>query len=597
MHIVEANTMKIKDTIKQKNFFIQISVITGLGIILATTLVALYVLRISEKVYLDAYKVSNEKIMNQVFNEYYLLHNDIVTTLTTAQNSRSLQEYFTKDEMTSIEESQIIYKMKKQLMEDNLLYGDIPSNIVLVGLNQRTFFPGNGIGLKSADDILNSSMVKKAMETPEMITFYHMKDGFSENLKNKHVVVAIKVLRDYQSKEPYGVAMVMVQQTDFASFYNQVIDASINSVFVVDQYHTILSSNDRNTLHQSDLPLMKSIFESRDETQYMQRIQLDGYSVYVRSMPFMDMYLVSAIHEAALIKQINIAIPVAIVAILLSAFVISIIVMILRKYFKPLYTIMDHVPAITRGEFEHHIELQGSGEILELSEAFNIMLDGLNTYVDNIVKLEAEKKKTEIHALQMQINPHFMYNTLTSIKFLVWQKQFDQAIEAIDSFIHLLRNTLGNSDEYIQVKDEIANIQNYVKIQNIRYNHKITVDYYVDESCENLWMVKMLIQPFVENAFFHAFHEQDNGTLKIYVKNINEVLYIEIIDSGKGMAYEQIEQMLQGTKKNHAFSGIGIKNVNDRIKLLYSDTYGISISSIINKGTIITIRLPIVKET
>lgn len=213
------------------------------------------------------------------------------------------------------------------------------------------------------------------------------------------------------------------------------------------------------------------------------------------------------------------------------------------------------------------------------------------------MKIQKEKRKAEISALQMQINPHFIYNTLSSIKWLVWQENKSKASEVIDAFISLLRNTISNKNEMITVSDEIENLKNYVLINHVRYGDKINVNFFVMPECEGYIIPKLILQPFIENAFFHAFTDRDSGSIHVFVNKNNENLICEIIDNGIGMTSEDLKNIYTGNhKKNNNFTSIGINNVNDRIKLIYGDNHGVNITSEPERGTIVKLSLPAITD-
>lgn len=159
--------------------------------------------------------------------------------------------------------------------------------------------------------------------------------------------------------------------------------------------------------------------------------------------------------------------------------------------------------------------------------------------------MQKEKRKAEIHALQMQINPHFIYNTLASIKWLMWQGSTEKSIQTIDAFISLLRNTISNKNEMITIQKEIENLNNYVLINHIRYGDNINVNFFVMPNCENYVIPKLILQPFIENAFFHGFNERNNGSIHVFVNEQNQNLICEIIDNGVGMTDEEVKKILR----------------------------------------------------
>jgi two-component system sensor histidine kinase YesM len=211
--------------------------------------------------------------------------------------------------------------------------------------------------------------------------------------------------------------------------------------------------------------------------------------------------------------------------------------------------------------------------------------------------MQKEKRKAEIHALQMQINPHFIYNTLSSIKWLIWQGKIEKSTETIDAFISLLRNTISNKHEMITILEEVNNLKNYVLINHIRYGDNINVNFFVMPNCEDYIIPKLILQPFIENAFFHGFADKSNGSIHVFINEQNNNLVCEIIDNGVGIKNEDMRKILRDSNHNHDhFTSIGINNVNDRIKLLYGDEYGVTITSEENKGTNVRVVIPAQKE-
>ncbi len=196
----------------------------------------------------------------------------------------------------------------------------------------------------------------------------------------------------------------------------------------------------------------------------------------------------------------------------------------------------------------------------------------------------------------MQINPHFIYNTLASIKWLVLQGDKIKASDTINSFISLLQNTISNTSETISVQQEVDNLKNYVFINETRYGDNIKVNFNVFPQCNNYKIPKLILQPFIENAFFHAFTGDEEGRIHVFISEKCDKLFCEIIDNGSGMDENQISNLYSTTSKHQHFSGIGIKNVDDRIKLLYGNEYGVEIISKVDVGTTVSVYLPLIKD-
>ncbi len=598
MHIaeeVQSEMKQLKSEVRDHSFFIQIGVTMMAAIIVIACLVSVFVIRASEDVYMSAYTDSNTKSITLISESYYSLNEDVVDILTVAQNSNMLKDYLTNKEITNKEMMSILFNLRSQLSSNNMLAHSIPSNLLLVGLNGRQIFPNSVGDVQSAQEILGSDMIQDARNHPDEIRYYYAKQGFLQSSTGEHAIIAVKVLRDYTTKKEYGFAIVNMSGDDFAYFYNELIDSKINEIYIFDGTGQIISTNQRESIGKTDEAFYNSILESDNDANY--KHQGNDYHLIKHHIPILDFTIVSLVDESALISQMNVYPTVIAFVLLVSILLIVTVLLLLRRYFQPLNAIIKQIPSVTKGNFDNRIEVKGSGEMEELANAYNYMLDGLNEYVDNVVKLESQKNMSEFHALQMQINPHFVYNTLTSIKFLVWQNDETKAIKAIDAFISLLRNTLGSKLDSCRLTDEIENIKNYAMIQNIRYNDRVQVNYHIPKECEDLIVLKMILQPFIENAFIHAFAENDKGTINVFARIVKDFLVIEIMDNGKGIKVDQVEQLFSDdAKKTQKLSGLGVKNVNNRIKLMYGDDYGVSVSGVEHKGTIVTIKLPILQE-
>ena len=269
--------------------------------------------------------------------------------------------------------------------------------------------------------------------------------------------------------------------------------------------------------------------------------------------------------------------------------------MIARRTLNPLSQLVDKMSFVRDGEFTQYMPVSGTEEIKELAVTYNIMLDDIKKYIDQLIQTQKEQRQSEIKALQMQINPHYIYNTLASIKWLVYQNNQEKTVKTIDAFIQLLRNTISNSDEFITVDKELENLHHYVSINQTRYGDAVQVEYYVSPDCGNCLLPKMILQPFIENAFFHAFPSGMCGTIEIFIKRRDSILEIKVADDGVGMDNDTATRAVgQDLSKEH-YSGIGVHNVHERLQLLYGEDYGIQIESRKQRGTCVKISLPVRK--
>jgi len=218
--------------------------------------------------------------------------------------------------------------------------------------------------------------------------------------------------------------------------------------------------------------------------------------------------------------------------------------------------------------------------------------------MQNIKEEERRKHKAQLDFLQAQINPHFLHNTLFSIKCLVSLGKVEAAEEMIGAFMDLLRMTLDNKDEFITLNEEIAAIKKYIHLQRYRYSNKFEAVFNCENSLLNCKIPKLILQPIIENAIFHGIEpKRGNGRITISATEEDECLIINVEDDGVGMSPETIEKIKKGESETsrRTFNMVGIANIEQRIILNYGSQYGINIKSTIGKGTCVTLKLPLVE--
>lgn len=238
-----------------------------------------------------------------------------------------------------------------------------------------------------------------------------------------------------------------------------------------------------------------------------------------------------------------------------------------------------------RPEHDHVAELQ------TLSDSFGHMVCMIQDLMGRVRAEETTLRKTELKALQAQINPHFLYNTLDSIQWMCEQGKNDDAIKMVGALARLFRISISRGHELITIRDELRHAESYMLIQSYRYRNRFEYEFNVDSSVENCLCNKITVQPLIENAIYHGIEPLvDKGKITITVRRDGEDILIEVADNGVGMTEEQCESILR--KERSDSSGIGIKNVNDRLRIYFGDKYGISVKSELDCGTTITVRIP-----
>ena len=277
---------------------------------------------------------------------------------------------------------------------------------------------------------------------------------------------------------------------------------------------------------------------------------------------------------------------------------ISINMFVSSRIANPIKDLETAVKEFENGVANLNITENGSCEVQHLAKAIKSMLNQMNILMENIMIEQESKRKSELNALQAQINPHFLYNTLDSIIWMIENEKYDGSIVMVSALARFFRISLSKGKNVITVKDELEHARNYLTIQNIRYKNKFSYSIESDENTLNLTSIKLIVQPLIENAIYHGM-EYMSGDGDILVKSYKKEndLYIDIIDNGLGMPQEVADKLLiekvnNGQKKG---SGIGLRNVHERIKLYFGNEYGLEVYSEPDEGTTIRIHMPAIE--
>lgn len=237
----------------------------------------------------------------------------------------------------------------------------------------------------------------------------------------------------------------------------------------------------------------------------------------------------------------------------------------------------------------------GSREVLSLSESFGHMVGRIQALMEKVRNEEITLRKTELKALQAQINPHFLYNTLDAISWMCESDRSQDAAQMVNALAKLFRISISKGHELIPIEKEIEHAKSYLMIEKFRYKDQFTYRFDVQESCLTYLCNKITLQPIIENAIYHGLNRMvDEGEILISIFEDGNDIIFKVADNGVGMSEEQVKHILK--KEPGSKSGIGIKNVNDRIKIYFGEQYGLKVESEPDEGTTVTIRMPKIKE-
>lgn len=284
-------------------------------------------------------------------------------------------------------------------------------------------------------------------------------------------------------------------------------------------------------------------------------------------------------------------------AILIAGALLAVVVVILSaaKVSRPILQLEKVMAKVEAGNLEVCIREEGFAEIRSLSRTFNHMLSRIRRLMDQIVHEQETKRLHELNALQAQINPHFLYNTLDSIVWMEERGRSREAIVMVTALARLFRISISKGRNIITVREELEHVRNYLIIQKMRFTNKFDYVITAAEETLDLRTIKLIVQPIVENAIQHGLegYSVDEGLVEIQAYLEEEALVFCVKDNGAGMSPQQLENILTAPAGH---SGIGVKNVHERIQLTFGKGYGITINSVLDEGTQVFIRLPRLTE-
>ena len=261
----------------------------------------------------------------------------------------------------------------------------------------------------------------------------------------------------------------------------------------------------------------------------------------------------------------------------------------------PIRRLEQSIKELESGRQNVEIEDAGCYEVQRLSHAVRSMVSTMHHLMDDIIEQEGQKRRSELEVLQSQINPHFLYNTLDSVIWMTESGRQEEAIQMVTSLARLFRIALSRGNSIIPLSDELEHARHYMTIQQIRFKNKFQTKITAQPGTEGLYTLKLIVQPILENAIYHGMASaEDDGLISVTACRAGDDLIIDVSDNGLGMRPEVAASLLDENRPEvrTSGSGIGVRNVHQRIRLTFGPEYGLTIFSEPDEGTLVRIRLP-----
>ena len=512
-----------------------------------------------------------------------------------AANYNIVQEFDISSEKFA-EQFSLLYEVNSDKIESLALYG-----------NEGRLIASEPVAVEKENiDVKGQDWYKNAESAIENVHFSipHIQNLYEDGLYRYHWVVSLSRYVDINDGEipGSGVLLVDMKYSVIEDVLKQINDSSEGI------YYYMISRDGQMIYHPRKTEMARGLFEENslkasgyEEGTY--EITTNGHkeSVVVGNIAYTGWKLIGVVPESVQTARINnfryyifTTIMVLMMMLLEGNRLIS------RKISKPIRKLDESVKTYEAGG-KTDIYIGGSSEIRHLGYSVQRSYERIETLMEEIIRQQNERRKSELDALQSQINPHFLYNTLESITWMIEAQKNEEAVIMISELAKLLRVSLSRGKTIIPVKDALQHSRSYMNIQLVRYKERFQMEFQTDKEIEDYCIVKLVIQPILENAIYYGvgnMDEDDEGKITVRGEKKEDDIYIIIEDNGMGMRKEVLKNILKDNNKvpKHG-SGVGVINVHSRIQLMFGEQYGLEIYSEPDEGTRVVIHIPAIPYT
>lgn len=499
-----------------------------------------------------------------------------------------------------------VYERKKDFAKvNNFLYEKINSFSNAIDSSVLYRMDGWDISGRSPTDYVNSAYNPSAEDWFKEIIdkegaghIVGIHRDYQMSAKEDYVISIGRLIKDPYSKEDLGVIVINVKAENLEHLWMDTKSTSGSRFYLIDEKSRIIYSDFSNEL---DIDIHEVLNDNE---------KFSNKSIKTQTISGMTNYLISSVSGISSWTGITIIPKEQLLSYkqymwritFISTFLVIILSIIAAVWIAtsitgPLNQLNEKMRQVGAGNLDIDIDIRG-GEVGEISMTAQKMLNEIKNLIRRIYEQEAEKREVEMLALQSQINPHFLYNTINVIKWMAHMQGVTGIENALENLTSLLYYTFRKEGDFVSIKEEMQFIEDYIAILNLRYYNKFAIEYDIQEEVYQYLTLKFLLQPIIENAVFHGFEGlKERGLIYISIYKWEDQIIFKIQDNGVGMEKEDIESILQKNeeKRKNRFNSIGIPNINKRLKLHFGETHGLSIRSEKGWGTLVTIATPAIK--
>ncbi|WP_206812971.1 cache domain-containing sensor histidine kinase [Paradesulfitobacterium ferrireducens] len=436
----------------------------------------------------------------------------------------------------------------------------------------------------SSNQEVDMATYSKALENGTDSTIFPTKSSYKSTGESNYFFQVVRKVKAYDSQQTYGLLLLNVNEKLLDDNYIRLTNDE-KDFSIVDRNGVIISNKDKEQINQT----LNSFIEADNKNQ-LNNYYLKGNKLYIfHPISGYNWYIVESISlKSAMLPLRKIElflIAFGIICILLTGVALSVVA---KKLAQPLDLLTDKMIEFNSGNLSIQIPDSSYREFSEISISFNELIHRVNYLLEENINNERQKRLLELDFLQAQINPHFIYNTLSSIRFYVEMGKSKEAEEMLYHFSKLLRRVLSRVNEFVQLRDEIKHLEDYIALQKMRYANAFTVEFLLNENTLDAQIPSFILQPIIENAIFYGLQANKLIVIKVEAKLADQDLYITISDNGVGMSQEKVTEIFN---KEVQMNRVGILNVHERIRILCGAAYGLTIKQNEPEGSKVILKL------
>lgn len=516
-----------------------------------------------------------------------------------------INKIISRDSFSSdYKEMSALKEIKESFNNSRIVYSNLNYNLQILGFNGKNYSP---------KDTADTNVIYPDIEKMKTEDWYpslqqhsnaiHYIPAYRSNELQKTaqegIIYAVKLIKNLNSGREVALLSIEIDNKIIQQLFVQGMNGHNPQFFLMDETGKIFSST-KEELVGKNISLDTYIHKLTENSYGYFPAKINGTLSQVcfvtnrttgwKLVMFDDQKGLGWANNQLIILILSISVLYLLLTVLMSFYNSKYISM-------PVQKLKSDMDMAEKGNLSVRATIESEDEFGELGKQFNSMLNRIERLISELAEKEEEQRALELNALQAQINPHFLYNTLASIRFLIEMDMPEKADESLVALVKLLRKTFSESRKLITVKEELLAVENYLILMCNRYRGTFEWDINVEKEAEECLIPRISIQPLVENSISHGFcGKTETGHIQINGNVCGEDVIIQVIDDGIGGDSAKIQRMIDqdlGIRKMEQFNGVGLRNVHERLKLFFGEHYGLSIFDVQPEGICIDIRIPL----